>query len=189
MLLSEHNYYWTDNETESNIVNCTTLGYGKLSHYDSDCAACYVKKEHTWSEHDRHIIANRVKKYGFEQIFPQIDENKFEFWKLVQDMDTLSSEEFVNMLMHCEINKTQDFIVARAWHKEFKPINMDEWIVFDENEFYHLYNSRYASNEFLIRSMLNNRERVGHGYPIMVYYDRLTGFESGSWKTRYTDKK
>jgi hypothetical protein len=60
MTRHEHNARHGVNRQSEEHVSCNLLGYGELSQYDPDCAACWLGHAHTWNEHDRLVREKRA---------------------------------------------------------------------------------------------------------------------------------
>lgn len=50
---ADHNAKWNVTRLPADVVYCHTMGYGEISQYDPDCAACWLGHLHTWDDHDR----------------------------------------------------------------------------------------------------------------------------------------
>lgn len=186
MLLNEHNHYWDVDRQINDQVNCSTLGYGELSAYDPDCHACYLGHRHTWEIHDRYIKESRKLKYGQDLIIPNIIENTQTFWDRVAEISNISSDNFLDMCSETpDIDKLVVIVTARCWSKEPIMKDMGQWEIYDDGLVYRLYHNRCIVNGFCIRSLMSQCDYHGYGFPVMAYYDKLTGFEAGSWKTRF----
>ena len=59
MTREEHNRRWTVNRQPTDPVHCNLIGYGEISQYDPDCAACWLGHAHTWAAHDRYVLGAR----------------------------------------------------------------------------------------------------------------------------------
>ena len=55
MTRHKHNEKWNSNRQSDDQVHCNLIGYGELSQYDPDCAACWLGHRHNWADHDRYL--------------------------------------------------------------------------------------------------------------------------------------
>lgn len=65
MTREEHNaHHGAARRPEEHVYCHLVCGYGELSQYDPDCAACWLGHAHTWAHHDRSLLAARAARRG-----------------------------------------------------------------------------------------------------------------------------